>query len=356
MKKNLLLVYLCCLSTSLFAQNVLDASGNMSEKFESFVSVNSVKNVTSKSTSIASVVHAIPSPSTAPMDLAFDGENLWLSGYNNIVLYKLSPITGAVLKTIPTLIQHAYGLEFANGYLFVTDCIGKLIHKVDTANGAVIASFPTPSVFGSSYPTGLAWDGQNFWQNDPMSSTYNINDSTFNITSAGQLLQGNHSYGTYCSGLAWDGQYLWSNDNGSLQIFKIDVSTFTVVNTITVPGGQYPNGLTYDGQYLWLSNNATDSIYQIDIGNVSAGLSANAALNTDAYMIYPNPAHDAITVEFSNSDIGSAFSVLDELGREMQSGVVVEKSTKINIGNWGAGIYLFHVDNKKNQTFRVVKK
>ena len=249
------------------AQQLVDQSGNpslngiqLSQNAQSFRAGNCDNPC---------ILKQFNAPTTAPTELAWDGKNLWLCGYSAMSIYKISPLNGAVLKTIPTTVFRPGGLTFDGTHLWVADTDNKLIHRIDTANGNIVATFPTPAASNATYPNGLAWDGFNVYHNDPKGTNGNSSnvDSTFYINDSGTFLKGWLAYGDYPSGLAWDGLHLWSSDNIADVFHEIDISTFFSLRTICVPQGTYPNGLTFDGTYLWYAENQYDKIYQIDPNN-----------------------------------------------------------------------------------------
>jgi len=356
--KNILLLLCTTVLGMIFnshAQNVIDYNGNSSANNSQITSVKSLTSSARITSTQPNIINSFPSPTVSPNDIAFDGVNLWVEGFEDLLLYKVSPINGTILKTIPTNIRRPYGLEFANGFLWVADTDNKLIQQVDTSNGNVISSFPTPCRSSSSYPGGLAWDGQNLWHNDNMGTSANPYDSTYKITTNGQLIHAYHALGTAVTGLAWDGNYLWSSDNASLKIYKIDVSTFTIVEMIDAPGGLYPNGLAFDGQYLWVINNDTDYLYQIDIG-LTTRVTQNKLTNPINFSIYPNPSSDEITIKLSNSDVGSTYVIIDHSGKEIMNGKLSNTTTTININQLAVGVYMFQVGENVTQSFKVIKK
>ncbi len=357
MEKFLLLLIIVlgtCFNASSQVNN--DATGNPAGD-NAYINISKSPQEKIKSiTDSPIIIKRIPSPTSAPCDIAYDGQDLWVEGFGNYMLYKISPVDGSIIKTIPTNIYRPYGLDFGNGYLWVADADNNLIQQVDTSNGNVVASFPTPCTSVSSYPSGLAWDGQNLWNNDEMGTNSNPNDSTYKINTTGQIIQSHHAFGTAVTGLAWDGQYLWSTDNGNLKIYKINVSSFTVIDTINAPGGDYPNGLAFDGQYLWVSNNYTDSLYQIDISHTNNGLFHYSLTNSSDFFVYPNPASDEITINLSNSKVGIPYYITDQTGRQILTGKLNNKTTIININNLAEGVYLLQVGEMGQKSFKIIKK
>ena len=124
-------------------------------------------------------------------------------------------------------------------------------------------SFPAPGTF----PLGLAWDGQYFWNLD--------NDSLmiYKLTTTGDVVS---SFpipdGAGGGGLEWDGNYLWLADESAAILFKIDTTTGLSVEQFHLPsfGQTDPNGwgLAWDGQYLWHSEYWDSAmIYKLDPQN-----------------------------------------------------------------------------------------
>jgi len=254
------------------------------------------------------IIHTIPSPTTGTMEIAFDGTYLWVGPWGENKLYQISPIDGTVIKTIPVTVIKPYGLAYDGSSLWLTVNESKLIKKIDPSNGNVLASFPTPANPAASYPTGLAWDGTNLWNNDPKGPLAgdNIFDSTFEITTTGSKVRGFDAYGTYPSGAAWDGHYLWLSDNPSQTIHKVDPTTFTIVLSIDAPGGQYPNGLAWDGTYLWVANNASDMLYQLD---VSYGPST--IIDPDTLYSYQANIIDPYALHIYVGELGDGYTTAD---------------------------------------------
>jgi DNA-binding beta-propeller fold protein YncE len=353
MKRTLiacLLLIAAALKTN--AQSSTDAWGNPA----SDASAAPFREGASVSSAAAPVIlHVIPSPTMGTCEIDYDGQNLWVTGYADFVIFKISPVTGAVLKTIPSSIMRPYGLAFAAGNLWITDTDNHIIQQVDTATGSVISSFPTPCVSSSSYPAGLAWNGSHLWHNDPMGTMGSPNDSTVKITTSGAVVARHHAFGTYTSGLAWDGSSLWSSNNITQEIYKINPGTFSVTDTIQAPGGPYPNGLAFDGQYLWVANNYTDSIYKIKIkAQAQAGVDE---LNVGSLLsVYPSPAHDVLTVEYSGTRKEIYYFISDQLGRCVLNGRLNAGTGTIDISGFASGMYFLNTETAVGKPLKFLKE
>lgn len=165
------------------------------------------------------VLGSIPPAGSSPQGLAFDGEFLWQSDVSGRIIYKLDPATGQVLAQFPAPGDtpqplgmgwdgaslwladsrapekiweldrsggalgnfpapgaSPYGLDWAVGFIWVSDnVVGGLgtIYKMDPDTGAILASFPCPGGGGS--PNGIAHDGEHLW------IAVNTNDTIYQV-------------------------------------------------------------------------------------------------------------------------------------------------------------------------------
>jgi hypothetical protein len=125
-------------------------------------------------------------------------------------------------------------------------------------------SLPTPG----TWPSGLAWDGQYFWNCDHDSLMIYKLTTTGDVVSSFPIPDSAVSGG----GLEWDGNYLWLADEGAAILFKIDTTTGLAIEHFHLPsfGQSDPNGfgLAWDGQYLWHSEYSDSAmIYKLNPQN-----------------------------------------------------------------------------------------
>lgn len=113
-------------------------------------------------------------------------------------------------------------------------------------------------------PSGLTWDGQNFWYVDTayiykVSSTGIYLDSIINPSVMANLKGG---------GLTYDGINLWYADEQSAQLFKINPSSKNILQQINLPsyGESDPNGfgLSWDGNNIWHSQYLPSKLYKLN--------------------------------------------------------------------------------------------
>jgi hypothetical protein len=73
------------------------------------------------------------------------------------------------------------------------------------------------------------------------------------------------------------------------------------------------------------------------------------------YSISPNPTTSKITVKSSLALIGKEFTIYDQLGKEVMSGLVTSEDTEIDLSNISEGVYLFIVGRDMQETFKIIK-
>jgi outer membrane protein assembly factor BamB len=259
------------------------------------------------------VVREIDAPTDNATGLCWDGEALWVSGYTNTI-WKVHPVTGAVMRTLTGPVNGSDGLAWENGYLWTISRVASDVHiyKIDTLNGAMAGQIPDPT---GGWAGGLVWDGAAFWFSDyyPVDRILRVDTTTMD-TLAMFAAPGNQPYG-----MAYDGESIWnsSEDTDADRIYRIDSATGRVLWSFALPAhqpapGRRPRGLAWDGQYLWVLAYAVDSwevkIFQYDISN---------AENPDIDFSYTNHDFGAHVVGFpvvwetDASNIGNVNLVLD---------------------------------------------
>ena len=74
------------------------------------------------------------------------------------------------------------------------------------------------------------------------------------------------------------------------------------------------------------------------------------------YTISPNPTASKITVKSSLELIGKEFTIYDQLGKEVMSGLITSEETEIDLSNISEGVYLFKAGTDMQETFRIIKQ
>jgi DNA-binding beta-propeller fold protein YncE len=342
MKHLTLLIKLTFLSSIIsLAQN-----NNWESSKKIFNSLKGIEINKKKAANPATIIHSIPNltSGTWTADIAYDGENLWTTAIGELQIHQISTVNGSIIRSIPTNVNFPKGLTFDGTNLWLSD--STLIYQIDTANGNVLQSISRPGQdsgqIQSEVISGLTFDGNGFWSNTTRLLTPTI-DSTFNITTTGTLIQGYQAIADFPSGLAYDGQFLWQVDLFNQKIYKIELTTFSTLDTIDVPGGPHAMGLTYDGQYLWIANNISDSIYQIDIGNVSTS-DFSISPKENKISIFPNPSSGKLTIA-SNHLSKYKINIINTSGVLLKSFQL--SANTIDISNLSQGVYFLQLYNEE---------
>ncbi len=216
---------------------------------------------------LGDVLHTIPAPGANPADLAWvEGElySVIFAPTEQKGIYRLDPLTGTVLGTVPYSGSSPQGLTYDGYNLWQVDITGDCFYKKDPVTGDVRAVFAAPG--GSEgQPIGLGWDGEWLWLADSRSPEKIWQIDTLGVAQGQIPAPGASPYG-----LAWAMGFIWVSDNnmaGTALIYKLDPATGQVLDSFPCPdGGGSPNGITHDGENLWIVVNTNDTIYQVDDG------------------------------------------------------------------------------------------
>jgi hypothetical protein len=88
--------------------------------------------------------------------VTWDGTYLWTATVNGKI-YRLDPVTGAVLQQFDAPGSQPWGMTWDGTHLWVVDFAEKRISEIDPATGIELNSYPTPDPAGGC--KGVTWDG-----------------------------------------------------------------------------------------------------------------------------------------------------------------------------------------------------
>lgn len=288
------------------------------------------------------IIKQFASPTSGVLDIAFDGQDLWISSWGTNTIIKFSTANGAFIKSIPTLAMYPNGLEFDGTHLWMSNNTAKTIEMIDTSNGNVLFTHATPAMttLGYSYPAGLTFEGADLWLNDPLTGGGGTNLTTQSDTMINVI----NSYNPvgYCTGLAFDGTNLWSSNNMNVTINQIDPSNYALIQSYNSPStGNYPNGLTWDGTHLWMADNDVDQVYELE---VVTGITEPAKKNF-SLTVFPNPViNDAVIIYANDKLMNDVVCVVTDIsGKQIFEQQLTGFSTVIKMDNMVNGIYFYSV-------------
>ena len=344
--KTLLLIAASLMSYQTWAQEGIDYMGMPIEN--SSPVVNEIATPKSLEAEFIPAQMAFPSPTNLPSSIAYYDNMLWVIGYNAYVVYKVSPVDGSVIETIPIAIQKPYGITFKDGNMYILDNNAKDIIEY-TLTGVVLDTIDLAGIYNPLYVTGLCAANDEFWYNDtkgPNSSA--PNDSIYGLSS---LLELNHSFedvGSFPSGITFDGKYLWINDNPSQTTNMFDPITHQVLKSIHAPGGMYPNGVASDNIGLWIINNSSDSIYYL-IPDSATSVAYNNSIDNPGMSVFSNS--DKIVFNYQPEWEGSEMVIFDCTSRIIDKQFIPAggEFEWNNSNGINSGIYFVSVFNKENK-------
>lgn len=147
---------------------------------------------------------------------------------------------------------------------------------------------------------------------------------------------------------------IWANSQltfpSDLNCLQID--TVTVYDTITTNVTIYDTITTNITTYDTLLVSVTDTLF------INTSLGLPAPNNTNAIMVYPNPANDHITIDNGNFALMSNYTLKIEnsLGQQVFSSLVNQQQFYVDLNGWsGNGVYFLKLINPQNNIVTVRK-
>jgi hypothetical protein len=275
--------------------------------------------------------------------VAHDGTNVWVAGFTEQRIDKYSAETGEFIGSLPIEVEWINNITFVRGSLWLSDPYDFRIVEIDTSDGSIISTLPAPG----PWPMGLDWDGSYFWHNDVFEGiTYKL-DTLGNVISSFPSVVGNEM-----DAISWTGQHLWIF--GQYSAFKVDTTSFEILECFDMPHGPHLVGSAFDGQNLWISSNEFDLVYSIDISHLQTLDNRNTFDPELDFQIFPNPFFSEFRIEDPYLEIVE-IQMYDALGISQEidisrTGTLI----KINGSPLKSGIYFIKVKLKDDST-RVIR-
>jgi YVTN family beta-propeller protein len=180
-------------------------------------------------------------------DIAYDGENLWISRTSGVEV--VAPYTGASLGFVDCGAK-ALRLAFDGKHVWV-GLHDRSVARVDVRTRTLAGTFPT-----GVDPFGMAFDGQHVWITSQAQGTVS------RLSAVDGTPGPTVSVGASPLELAFDGQSLWVANFQSDDVTKIDAASATVLATFSVGDG--PHGIAFDGSQLWVTASLAGDLIRMD--------------------------------------------------------------------------------------------
>lgn len=178
--------------------------------------------------------------------------------------------------------------------------------------------------------------------------------------------------------LSWS-MYVKENQTNDLWMFnyrclrdELGMGVFSEMGSWTPSGGT--------GTYSWTDPVAATNqnmLYQMEMDMPTCNVSGNKAnINTsrsnikqqfsnavagienkeNIIQVFPNPASSNVKIQLDNAMIGKTYSLVDQNGKVVLHGIVLESNFELNLSKLSIGNYFFNVfDNENVLTTKIVK-
>ncbi|MFI5218675.1 MAG: T9SS type A sorting domain-containing protein [Bacteroidia bacterium] len=337
MKTHLTLFFLILLNQKPQAQNMV---------------VNGVESLTpipykiQNNTVACDTIFSFPAVDPWPAGITYDGSYLWNTGGGSYFIYKYD-LNGQLIASIPSPGMSAGGdLDFDGANLLVCVEQDGILYKVNPLTGAVISQFnlPNNNIGNPTDPNnyGVAFDGAHIWSTEYSTPT----------SSNSRLFKHNALTGAVIDSFILADKVLPIKFiNGGLYgiaispplLHKIDTATGNYLSSVPwcIP---FPLGLILANYHIWatssnLSFGGTQRIYEFDSLLLDVHELSNPLNNQ--LQIYPNPANDEITI--SSRGLGIQFSkieIFNCLGEIVLSHQPQTLNFKLQTLNFPHGLYI----------------
>ncbi len=226
------------------------------------------------------------------------------------------------------------------------DCIN------DTINGVDVWTSQSSLNYGGGYTMTFGTHKQGFKllltnpANGALGTKYGYIDYTFS-TDFDVIVHGFYYQNTFNAPIWANSQLTFPSDLNCLQI-----DTVTVYDTITTNVTIYDTITTNITTYDTLLVSVTDTLF------INTSLGLPAPNNTNAIMVYPNPANDHITIDNGNFALMSNYTLKIEnsLGQQVFSSLVNQQQFYVDLNGWsGNGVYFLKLINPQNNIVTIRK-
>jgi len=222
----------------------------------------------------------------------------------------------------------------------------------DTINGVDVWFTQSILNYGGSYSIPFGTHKQGFKllltnpANGALGAKYGYIDYTFS-SDHDVIIHGFYYQNTFNAPIWANSQLTFPSDLNCLQI-----DTVTVYDTITTNVTIYDTITTNITTYDTLLVSVTDTLF------INTSLGLPAPNNTNAIMVYPNPANDHITIDNGNFALMSNYTLKIEnsLGQQVFSSLVNQQQFYVDLNGWsGNGVYFLKLINPQNNIVTIRK-
>jgi hypothetical protein len=200
-----------------------------------------------------------------PINVEFDGTDLWVANRDGGSVMRIRPSDGKVLDTW-TGATSAGGIVCAMGRIFISGRTNPgSLYRIDPTQPAGTVTTLTTSL--GSFPVGIAFDGSRIW-------TANADDHSVSIVTLNPISVTTVTTGFLQPvGILYDGSNIWVTDITAHALFKLhaDGSIAQTINIDFAP--EFP---VFDGTSIWLPNRESGSMSVVRVKDAQGNPLATA--------------------------------------------------------------------------------
>ena len=191
-----------------------------------------------------------------PVDIAFDGEYMWLvnQGGDEVIKFPASEgIVTIIGDNEPENFErigvgnNPSAIAFDGENMWVTHSGSKNVTKIRVSDNEIVQT-----ISAGKGQQGIAFDGTSMWIIDE-----DENEVVKVRASDGEVL-GSYSVGRDPSAVAFDGKSIWVTNNDSNNVTKLRISDGKIIGTYDV--GSSPSAIAFDGTYMWVVNEDDNNV------------------------------------------------------------------------------------------------
>jgi hypothetical protein len=172
------------------------------------------------------------------------------------------------------------------------------------------------------------------------------NNQTININNTAQFIVGSSNPSA---------TYQWQTDLGIgfQNLNSVGQYSGTTNDTLTVSNVTLSNN-NQPFRCIISSGSCSDTS-NVAVLTVNNNVGINEFAQDNLFSVYPNPAQTVINVKADSKLVGEHYTIIDNSGRVVLSGKIINENTSIELGSLSNGIYLFNIGNNMQQQFKILK-
>jgi hypothetical protein len=183
-----------------------------------------------------------------PVELAFDGTNIWVANWVGNSVMKLRPSDGSILGTFKVGTR-PLDLCSDGANTWVANSDSNTVTKLRASDGMVLNTFDV-----GSKPHGVLCDGSNIWVAN------NESNNVSKLRASDGVVLGAFPAGEKPNSLISDGTNIWVTNNPGATVTKLSEDGKKLGEFHT---GESPSEMAFDGANIWVANTGSNNVTEL---------------------------------------------------------------------------------------------